>query len=381
MADPILIDVSRLIWRQWTHRLPTGIDRVCLAYLQHFAPRASAVVQFRRWRLVLNPADSVRLFDLLLNGSDRFRTRLAAILAAAATRPADTAKGQLYLNVGHTGLNSPYLGSWIAEHRLRAVFLIHDLIPITHPQYCRQGEADRHGQRITHALQSASAVIVNSHATERDLACHARDHGLRMPVCLVAWLGIDTPSAPPSPMGPDHPYFVTVGTIEARKNHLLLLQIWSELVNRLGPDAPDLLIIGQRGWEAEAAVAVLDNLGPLASHVRELGRCDDEAMIGLIAGAQALLMPSFVEGFGLPIVEALELGTPVIASDLDVFREIAGNIPDYRDPRDRSGWVDAILAYSTDGDRRRDQLHRAAGFKAPRWADHFERVEQLLAAL
>src|SRR5688500_14249187 len=104
MADPILIDVSRLIWRQWTRRLPTGIDRVCLAYLRHFAPRASAVVQFRRWRMILGPADSARLFELLLNDSGRFRTRSTAILGAAATRPASNVEGQLYLNVGHTGL-------------------------------------------------------------------------------------------------------------------------------------------------------------------------------------------------------------------------------------------------------------------------------------
>ena len=83
---PILIDVSRLIWRQWTRRLPTGIDRVCLAYLQRFHEEALAVVQFRRFRRILDRRGSARLFDLLLNGSGHFQSSLTAILAATAVR-------------------------------------------------------------------------------------------------------------------------------------------------------------------------------------------------------------------------------------------------------------------------------------------------------
>jgi glycosyltransferase involved in cell wall biosynthesis len=382
MSDaPILLDVSRLIWRRWTRRLPTGIDRVCLAYLEHFAPRARAVVQFRQFRRILGRDDSARLFDLLLNGSGRFRTRLLMILAGGAIRSERSAAGQIYLNVGHTGLDSPHMAPWLAEHRLRPVFLIHDLIPITHPQYCREGEAERHGQRMSHALASASGIIVNSKATEHDLERFARDRALPMPPSAVAWLGIDRLAAAETPDPQDCPYFVLVGTVEARKNHLLILSLWSDLIARLGKNAPRLVIIGQRGWEAEAAINILDDLGPLQSHVRELGRCDDATMNRLIAGARALLMPSFVEGYGLPVVEALGMGTPAIASDLEVFHEIAGDIPDYLDPADRAGWIDAITDYGADGLRRRAQLDRMAQYEAPQWSTHFARVEEFLRSI
>lgn len=377
----LLLDVSRLIWRRWSGRLPTGIDRVCLAYLEHFAPRARAVVQFRQYRRILNRADSTRLFELLLSGGKRFRARLCAILGLAALRGESGYAGQIYLNVGHTGLNSPHLAPWLKQHRLKPVFLIHDLIPITHPQYCREGEDERHGERMTHALQSASGIIVNSAATETDLATFAMEMEMPIPACAMAWLGVDEP-APHLPAAvPDRPYFVLVGTIEARKNHLLILQVWRDLVARLGDQAPQLVIIGQRGWEAQEVFDLLDNPGPLEDHVVELGRCDDARMQALIAGARALLMPSFVEGYGLPLVEALEFGAPVIASDLPVFREIAGDIPEYCDPNDQSGWVSTIEAYAGDGPARQDHLKRMAGFRPTRWHDHFERVEDFLRTI
>lgn len=381
---PILIDVSRLIWRQWSGRLPTGIDRVCLAYLEHFAPRARAVVQFRRFRRIIDGSSSARLFDLLLDRTGgSFRARLVRILAGAHFRSEGANAGQIYLNVGHTGLNSPFLGPLLAAHNLHPVFLIHDLIPITHPQYCREGEAARHEQRVENALRAASGLIVNSGATERELTQFAKDRDLSVPPILVAWLGVDQQpaQAKANPTRGDRPYFVLLGTIEARKNHLIILRVWADLVGRLGDEAPQLLIIGQRGWEAEAATEILDQLGPLEGHVRELPSCGDREMRELIAGAQALLMPSFVEGFGLPVVEALQLGAPVIASDLPVFREIVGNIPTYLDPHDRKAWAQAIIDYSADGPERQRQLGAIEGFEAPIWAEHFERVEAFLDRL
>lgn len=380
---PILIDVSRLIWRQWTRRLPTGIDRVCLAYLEHYRSRARAVVQFRGFRRVLNGSASQQLFDLLLNGSGHFRSRLVVTLAGAALRGESGGAGQVYLNVGHTGLNSPYLQPWLVRRKLRPLFLIHDLIPITHPQYCREGEAARHEQRMITALRAADGLIFNSAATQIDLANFANARNLPVPPGVVAWLGVNTAQALPASgcRTGERPYFVMIGTIEARKNHLLMLQVWADLVARRGNQAPDLVIIGQRGWEAEDATAILDSPDPLQGHVRELSRCDDKMMASLLSGARAMLMPSHIEGYGLPLIEALQQGVPVIASDLPVFREIVGDIPTYLDPNDRNAWVRAVIDYLDDGNERRRQLKAIGGFKAPMWDDHFSRVDRFLDTL
>jgi glycosyltransferase involved in cell wall biosynthesis len=92
-------------------------------------------------------------------------------------------------------------------------------------------------------------------------------------------------------------------------------------------------------------------------------------------------MPSFVEGFGLPIIEALSLGCPVIASDLPVFREIGGQIPTFVDPLDREGWERWIRAFAGDDPERSRQTGCMQNYQSPQWAEHFAIVDAWLARL
>lgn len=379
---PLVLDVSRMVWRVWSSRLPTGIDRVCLAYLERFADRALAVVQRGEFRMVLSATQSDALFALLREGGRGFRLRLVALLGQAILRRERVAMaGKLYLNIGHTGLDAPGLPAWLARRRLRPVFLIHDLIPITHPEFCRDGEDLRHKARMRHALSSAHGIIANSRATLDALTAFAASDGLSMPESMVAWLGADEQVDPVPLPPPARPSFVTIGTIEARKNHLLLLHIWERLAARMGPNTPELILVGQRGWEADDVFALLDRSPRLKGHVRELGRCDDATMLATIDQARAVLLPSFIEGFGIPLVEALQRGTPVIASDLPVFHEIAGEIPLYLDPLDGQRWETAICDFLTDSSERQRQLAAIPDFRPHSWEDHFNRVEVWLSEL
>ena len=374
---PFLLDVSRLIWRVWRGGLPTGIDRVCHAYVEHFGARSQAVVQRRGFHFVLSPADSDRLFRLLLAKEPVRRTLLTfAVSASLRTVKTSPRLGCLYLNVGHTGLNEPSLPTWIARHRLRAVYLIHDLIPLTHPQLCRDGEAEKHKLRLNNVLASAAGVIGNSQATVDDLAGFAERQGHSMPPSVVAWLGAEDFPHDPRPKIGGKPHFVVVGTIEGRKNHQLLMDVWRDIVADRRQEAPLLVIIGQRGWQANEVFDQLDRPGELEGHVLELGSCDDDDLAGWIAGARALLMPSFAEGFGLPVMEALQLGTPVIATDLPVYREIAGDRPVYLGPTDKAGWKSAVESLAGG-----PQSKKMPDFRAPTWQDHFSTVEAWLKML
>ncbi len=379
---PVVLDVSRLVWRRWKSFLPTGIDRVCLAYLDAFAPDARAMLQWKGRRLVLREHDSQRLFALLREPGDTgFRRRLAVLLGrallVARIKPTGTA-GHFYLNVGHTGLDADGLDGWLTRGSLRAVYLVHDLIPIRHPAHCRPGEAAKHAARMRTVLRTATVVIVNSAATRAELARFAAEQGHRLPRTVIAHLGVETLPDPGGARKRTKPYFLCVGTIEARKNHLLLLRLWDRLRADLGPDTPDLVLVGRRGWEAEAAFELLDRPQPEFGQVVELAACGDVELAGLLDGAVALLMPSLAEGFGLPVFEAMSRGVPVIASDLPVFRELTHDIPLLLDPNNEDRWEQAVRAFLQDRALREEQRHRLATFAPPEWASHMAEVHAAL---
>jgi glycosyltransferase involved in cell wall biosynthesis len=147
-------------------------------------------------------------------------------------------------------------------------------------------------------------------------------------------------------------------------------------------EVPRLLIIGQRGWEAEDVFRVLDTNKSLRGHVVELTSCSDEEIAQHLASARALLFPSNAEGYGLPLIEALGLGSPVIASNLPVFREIGQDVPLLLDARDEGAWEAAILDFAQSRSvLREEQLRRLQSFRLPTWAEHFEAIENWLSAI
>jgi glycosyltransferase involved in cell wall biosynthesis len=321
---------------------------------------------------------------MLLCPAERFRQDAWLILAGGVVCGWKDRKaaGKFLFNTGHSGLEQAAYPALLKRHGARPLFFVHDLIPITHPEYCRPGERARHARRMDNVLDLAAGVVANSQATLDGLAHYARATGKPMPPAAVAWLapGLAMPPAAARPPGP--PYFVALGTIEPRKNHILLLQLWRRLVERLGAAAPRLLIVGQRGWECENAVDLLERCETLRGFVTEVAGCADAELAAYLRHAQALLFPSFAEGYGLPLVEALALGVPAIASDLPAFREIAGDVPEYIDPLDGKHWGEAIEEFSAPASlARAAQLRRMAGFKVPTWKEHFSIVDEFMERL
>ena len=384
-AASLLLDASRMVWRRWAGVRPTGIDRLCLAWHDHYAPRAQAVLVHRRGRHILPMAASQTLFSLLDEETPRaqFRRRFvgwAARNLVHLLRP-QPGGGRLWLNVGHTGLNLPGLAEWVRAADLRPVLMLHDIIPITHPHYCRDGEKARHEVRVKTLLSIAHAVLGNSQNTLDIAAKYAADVGMAVPQSLPVWPGTPRLAMPASqrPAGSDD--FIILGTIEGRKNHILLLNVWERLVAQHGEAAPRLVIIGRRGWACDEVLARLE-AGGFGSRVVETGALSDDDIARLLTGARALLFPSFAEGYGLPLVEALDAGVPVIASNLDVFREIGQAVPDLLPPDDLEGWAAAILAYAApDSPARAAQIERLAHFRAPDWPNHFRAVDAFLETL
>jgi glycosyltransferase involved in cell wall biosynthesis len=406
LKSPLLLDISRLILG--AKRVgPTGIDRIELAYAQHFlAEQASRPVS-----LVLHV--SGLLFAVSRQGGRRFIEDLSARWQGSAP----TGKRghfvsviktyvQLFTSVWIPGpwlrrklkrQGSPPIFLVVSHHHVghgytirrirrtfgaRTVCFIHDLIPIDFPEYCKPRSGPRHQRAIANVGRLFDAAIVNSETTAVSLRSHlAADPGntaskVKIRVAMPGVRAFPVPDA--AAKSPDRPYFVMLATIEPKKNHLLLLNLWTRLATSIVAP-PQLLVIGSRGWDNEQVVDMLERSRRLRGLVFERSHLAD-ADVGLaLKGARALLAPSLAEGFGLPLAEALASGTPVICSDIPAFREVGLGVPDYLDPLDLLGWMDAVMEYSRpDSNRRAAQMTRLAQWRAPGWAEHFQAVGRLL---
>jgi glycosyltransferase involved in cell wall biosynthesis len=380
----VLIDVSRLLDRRMRRRLPTGIDRVSLEYVKHFNGRASALVRYAGEWIEFSRSESERVFDILLSSSGNFNLLIRRMVARAFFGSAGRhpTSPRFLFNTGHSGLETADYVRRLNRSRLKPLFFVHDLIPLSHPEYCRAGAPELHRKRIRTVLECAEGVIANSASTLEELTDYAKANRYAMPPSVVALLASPALPAPNENASLSKPYFLMLGTIEPRKNHWLVLQLWRRLVEQLGDAAPRLVIVGQRGWKCENVLDLLQRCETLKGFVVEYRSCTDGQLASLLRHTQALLFPSFAEGYGMPLVEALALGAPVIASNLPVFREIAGDIPEYIDPLDGRRWGEVIAEYALPSSQlRQQQCDRLSGFVAPSWEAHFGHVEALMEKL
>lgn len=393
-----LLDVTRLLRR--AGRVWTGVDRVELAYLEALIADDVPV-----WGLARTPIGYVVLDGAGLVGSHRCLTGAVPIsspdllsrmvrgmhpvargmltdirkLAVARCLPRRLAAtlqrhlpaGTAYLNVGHSNLSQRVLKAVRTVPRARIAVFVHDVIPLEYPQYQRAGTVEVFTQKMRRVRRHADLIIYNSADTQMRTERAMAGWG-SVPQGIVAHLGAITPvpdaTSLPQGLPPQGRYFITVGTIEPRKNHALLLDVWADL----GPDAPMLLICGSRGWNNAEVFARLDALGADA-RVREVSGLDDGALAALVQNAEAMLFPSHAEGFGLPAIEALVLGTPVICSDIATFREVLGDNAVYLDNSSEPLWRDEIVNWS----RQARDTHRDSEFETPSWEAHFKIVLRL----
>ena len=365
--DPVrLLDLTRLVSR-WGKGPMTGVDRVEFAYLRHFLELDSPVFGLVRsalgfllldragMRLLLADVPVQALSDLVgriayrgdpIRGAAEATLRRVAVARSSRRGLSRMLRryvpgGGGYFNVGHANLDER------AFRQLRRAgwsiaVLVHDTIPLDHPEFARKDQIEPFRRKMQVVALQADRVIHTTKAARAATEAQFARFG-RVPPGVVAPLGVPVPEPMPQdlPFVPQTPYFLCLGTIEPRKNHLLLLDVWQTLP----APVPHLYIVGRRGWSNAAVFDRLDRLSPEAP-VHEVAGLSDGAVAALMQGAQALLFPSFAEGFGLPAVEAAALGVPVIASDLAVFHELLGENAVYLQPTDSYSWLETIRAWT-----------------------------------
>jgi glycosyltransferase involved in cell wall biosynthesis len=255
--------------------------------------------------------------------------------------------------------------------------MIHDLIPINFPEFSIPKEYKRHSKRITNTLRYSEKIITNSKYTKQALLKFSKIKKIKSKnKIIISHLPVNLFSKNKINYKLKKNYFVILGNIEPRKNHIFLFEIWKKLIKEKNP--PYLYIVGRRGWECEQAIDYLDRSIDLKKYIIEINKADDDLLIKILKDAKALLTSSYTEGFGIIIHEALQFGTPVIASNLSVFKESAKNIPDYIDILDGKKWLNTIVDYNKKNSQLRSaQLKRIKKYQPISSEDHFKVIKNL----
>jgi glycosyltransferase involved in cell wall biosynthesis len=224
---------------------------------------------------------------------------------------------------------------------------VHDLYFLDRPEHASaEIRRDYAALAQTH-VRRADGVMVNSKYTGRQVVERFGVDAARVSVCYPgrpSW----SPRTEPSRPGP----ILFLGTVEPRKNLARLVEAYAAVLNR-HPDAPDLVIAGRTLMSREEILRAAKSSGPDEARVKFLGYVDEHERQRLLREASMLVLPSLEEGFGIPALEAMTLGIPVVASDRGALPEVVADAGILVNPEDVRGLADAIERLLADANLRR----------------------------
>jgi glycosyltransferase involved in cell wall biosynthesis len=227
--------------------------------------------------------------------------------------------------------------------RAPLVMSVQDVLPLTIPEY--------YGERFIR-ISRAHANATKRAALLLSLCASTADHiaevtGFPRERIVIARPGRRAPSVecPPSPVAP--PFILAVGSVTPRKG----FEVLAEALARLGPSAPPVVVAGPDGWRSDEVRARVVELG-VADRMTFVGRVDDAALEGLYRHATILCHPSVAEGFGIPCLEAMGYGLPVVAADIPSVREMGDRCMLLAPPGDAEALAEALSATLTDDEER-----------------------------
>ncbi|MGQ9626892.1 MAG: glycosyltransferase family 4 protein [Anaerolineae bacterium] len=247
----------------------------------------------------------------------------------------------------------------------KSVITIHDLAFLIYPHFLTKESARYYGQ-IDQAVRHTDHIIAVSEKTKQDTIRLLGVPESKVTVIYEAANPIFRPLNDEESLrrikvkyNIERDYILFVSTIEPRKNVPTLLRAYRQLLDNYKLPI-QLVIAGRQGWLSDEVFALAQEL-KLAGKVLFLGRVPTEDLVYLYNGAKLLVHPSFYEGFGLPPLEAMACGTPVVVSNVSALPEVVGDAAILVDPSDVSALTVGIWRVLTDSDLRAEMV--AKGFK------------------
>ena len=347
----VYMDVSRLCLTKFT----TGIQRVAKEIVLRFLEDPALEVTLLSdsgthdaWRVIPREGFLAKYRD---GAADLFGDSAPYLLT-----PFEIPTDAVFFDIDSAWNMPMNRGALLPQLKARGVTVVsqlYDLIPVTEPQFFHAQTMQQFLLWVHAVLRSADRLICNAEATRTALHTLCKQLGVPSPACSVVPLGADFAKGTKSAEEPDREllaklteqrYVLMVGTIEPRKNHALLLQAAEQLAKL----DVSVVFAGRIGWNMDEFAKKMAAHPLNGTHFFFAESPNDATVAALYEHALCVAFPTKNEGFGLPIVEAFLHGTPVLASDLPVLREVGGAYADYFDNTSADSLVSAVKALLDD---------------------------------
>jgi glycosyltransferase involved in cell wall biosynthesis len=271
--------------------------------------------------------------------------------------------------------SNSYLTAWFL--RIPTVPIVYDLV--TFEPGMRPNRRSQVIERLTlgYAIRRSAALLAISQATADALIAHFPAAAARTVVAVLGVTSTQAADLPSDEAGalPPAGFVLAVGTLEPRKNLPRLVAAYGALDEELQQRHP-LVVVGALGWETGET---LDSLRSLGERAKLLGYASDAALTELYRRCAVFCYPSLGEGFGLPVLEAMAAGAPVLTSDVSSLPEVGGDAVEYADPH-KVPSIAAALTRTLSDEHLRSELTRRGRERASQftWARFAERVLEVL---
>lgn len=270
-----------------------------------------------------------------------------------------------------------------ARTEFKIATVIYDMIPIKHREFLGGDPKDYFWNYFLHMASLADHSFCISKCTEADFVAFCADSGYETPKTSILYLGANVPAKADSAEIDDknlvkrlskRRYALSVGTFEIRKNYKLILSLWHELVKDPEFDL-DLVLVGMPGWRVDNIISEMEASPLFNKRIFWLKGLSDAGLSWLYDNCHVFLFPSLYEGWGLPVVEALQHRRHAIVSNRGSTPEAGMGLATIVDPDDREGWIREIRRYAEMG-----RLEVAGGVELPTWDGAARSVKDTLSS-
>ena len=343
---------------------PTGIQRVCIELLTAAYQEFGSRVQVCRFNDVQFSCERLE-FAELLSELHSFGSANDNVARRRWLRPKFVQKLADYVRAIRDWWRPPTFENWVAPgdimvcltsplqsyryaddvriikrcYQMKFAMFVHDIMPITHPQWFPDDLAMKFRKALDDALSLSDMMVTSSEYNCTEIGAHCDRHQLQMPPIKTVRFGdgFSGNAAFPDERQlklPDE-FVLFVSTIEVRKNHAFLLRVWKRLIERYGSDAvPCLVFFGGMGWKLDEFVEELKSSRDLGSKIVVLSGFSDAALREAYQRCMFTVYASLGEGWGLPVAEGLAAGRFCVCSNRLSLPQIGGDLIDYFDPTD-----------------------------------------------